>query len=114
LGADNTAKKTAKPSPRSGVSLPLGNHPGNTGGKKGRSGRRPDWLKDWCDDLLADATCKRQVKQILQDKTHPAFKAMWSAVADRAHGKPKEHVTLDVNTDVATALEAARQRAKNR
>ena len=35
-----TAKKTAKPSPRSGVALPVGNHLGNTGGKKGRSGRK--------------------------------------------------------------------------
>jgi hypothetical protein len=37
----DTHPKTAKPSPRSGVRLPLGAHPGNTGGKKGRSGRRP-------------------------------------------------------------------------
>jgi len=36
-----TATKTAKPSPRNGNVLPLGNHPGNTGGKKGRSGRKP-------------------------------------------------------------------------
>jgi len=48
-GKTKTARKTARrkngkkapPSPKSGVSLPLGNHPGNTGGKKGRSGRRP-------------------------------------------------------------------------
>jgi len=30
----------SRPSPRSGVRLPLGAHPLNTGGKKGRSGRR--------------------------------------------------------------------------
>ena len=49
-----TATKYAKPSPRSGVSLPLGNHPGNTGGKKGRSGRKPDLFyqraKQLCND----------------------------------------------------------------
>lgn len=40
-----TAGKTATPrtarSPRNGAEIPLGNHPGNTGGKPGRSGRRP-------------------------------------------------------------------------
>ena len=28
-------------SPKSGATIPTGAHPGNTGGKKGRSGRRP-------------------------------------------------------------------------
>lgn len=36
-----TATKTAKPSGRNGNVLPVGAHPGNTGGKPGRSGRRP-------------------------------------------------------------------------
>lgn len=39
-GNGKTAQKTAT-SPISGAEIPLGNHPGNTGGKKGRSGRRP-------------------------------------------------------------------------
>ena len=49
-----TANKTAsseqrsRPSPRSGQTLPLGNHPGNTGGKKGRSGRPPSPIRDAC------------------------------------------------------------------
>lgn len=47
-----SAKKSAKsvrlapPSPRSGVRLPVGAHPGNTGGKKGRSGRLPDEFRE--------------------------------------------------------------------
>jgi hypothetical protein len=48
--AKKTAKKAsakhAKPSPRNGVSLPVGAHPGNTGGKAGRSGRKPDEFKE--------------------------------------------------------------------
>lgn len=35
-------QKFAPPSPRTGYRLPVGAHPGNTGGKKGRSGRKPD------------------------------------------------------------------------
>lgn len=114
MSVRKTAKKTAKPSGRNGNVLPVGDHPGNTGGKKGRSGRKPNWLKEWCDKLLFDPRCKRQVAKILHDKDHPAFKSMWTAVADRAHGKPKEHVQIDVNADVAVALHEARQRAKNR
>jgi hypothetical protein len=52
-----TAKKTAKlqpPSPRSGVRLPAGAHPGNTGGKVGRSGRRPNIIRDKAAALLEE------------------------------------------------------------
>jgi hypothetical protein len=81
------------PQPRGGA-LYAGGVPGN----KGSTGRPPNWLKDWCDELLAEETTKAQVKAILSDKKHPAFKEMWKAVADRAHGKPKE--TSDVNLRV--------------
>ena len=36
-----TASKTARPPSKGGAVLPLGAHAGNTGGKPGRSGRRP-------------------------------------------------------------------------
>jgi hypothetical protein len=58
------------------------------------AGRPPNWLKDWCDELLSDETTKKQVRAILNDADHPAFRAMWNAVADRAHGKPKESLEL--------------------
>ena len=38
--SEKTANKFAKPSPRNGNALPVGAHEGNTGGKKGRSGRK--------------------------------------------------------------------------
>jgi len=58
------------------------------------AGRPPNWLKEWCDELLSDETTKSQVRAILKDKDHPAFRAMWNAVADRAHGKPKESLEV--------------------
>jgi hypothetical protein len=61
-------------------------------GVKGRSGRKPDWLRQFCDDLLASPKCKAAVKAILADKDHPAFAAMWKAVGERGHGKPKQDV----------------------
>lgn len=94
---DKTAVKTAPPSPLTGHRLPVGAHPGNTGGKKGRSGRRPDWLREFCDSLLASPKCKAQVKAVLSDKDHPAFATMWKAVGERAHGKPEQPIKLSVN-----------------
>lgn len=76
----------------------LTGNPGNKGG-----GRPPNWLRDWCDDLLANETSKKQVEEILQDKSHPAFAQMWRSVGDRAHGKPPQSVTHEAG---ATLLEA--------
>lgn len=97
------AKKTPSQTPtrpgKFGGSLRSGN-PGNKGG-----GRPPNWLKDWCDELLADKDSKQQVQDILKNKDHPAFTQMWKAVADRAHGKAKEHVEHSVDSTLAALLE---------
>lgn len=42
-----TAAKTAV-SPLNGAEIPLGAHPGNTGGKPGRSGRPPSAVREAC------------------------------------------------------------------
>jgi hypothetical protein len=63
-------------------------------GKKGRSGRKPDWLKRQADDLLSDPGSWSQVERILKNADHPLFGMMWGKLADRAHGKPKESVEL--------------------
>ncbi len=39
---NKTGKQITMTSPRSGATVPTGAHPKNTGGKKGRSGRKPD------------------------------------------------------------------------
>jgi hypothetical protein len=83
-----TARKTV------GRSFQRGTDPRRGCGKKGRSGRKPDWLKQFCDDLLADKTAQGQIRAILHNKDHPAFSTMWKAVADRAHGKPTAAVEL--------------------
>lgn len=86
-----TAAKTAAPAkvpqPHGGALL-TGGVPGNKGG----TGRPPEWLREWCDDLLASKEAKAQVEAILKDNGHPAYATMWRAVADRAAGKPKERV----------------------
>ena len=94
--ARKRATKTATESPKPPKRVPahgngalfVGGVPGNKGG----TGRPPNWLREWCDALLADPLAKKQVEEILKDKDHSAFSSMWKAVADRAHGKPKELV----------------------
>ena len=58
--------KLAPPSPRNGNRLPLGNHPGNTGGKKGRSGSKPAIWKETCAQALHEADGIGVVKQLVK------------------------------------------------
>ena len=61
---NKTAIKTAKPSGRNGNVLPVGNHPGNTGGKKGRSGPKTIDFLATC-NTLADTLVLDEAKRIL-------------------------------------------------
>lgn len=66
---------------------------GGVVGVKGRSGRKPNWLKDFCDDLLADPKSRKVIERAMHgEEIPPTTVAMWKAVAERAHGKPKETV----------------------
>lgn len=86
LAAPVTA--TLVPQPHGGALL-TGGVPGHVGA----GGRPPNWLRDWCDELLASEKAKQQVKEILEDKTHAAFHQMWKAVTERAKGKPEQSIT---------------------
>lgn len=89
-GPPKTASKPALRTPRHGNgALLVGGKPGNKGG----TGRPPEWLKAFCDEILADPRCTSAVESILADREHPMFATMWKACADRAHGKPVQAVT---------------------
>lgn len=93
-----TATKTAAPSgqfavsPINGSRIPLGAHPGNTGGKPGRSGRKPDEFKakmiqladDWAD--AADA--------VVTDPSHPHWMSAGKYTTDRSRGAVPKPVEL--------------------
>ena len=106
--SEKTPSKTPLRDGVNGGKLLTGN-PGNKGG----TGRPPDWLKLWCDDLLANPKCKQQVEDILEDKKHPAFSTMWSKVADRAHGRPKETLSVEVSLKPFERMARARARVAN-
>lgn len=83
-----TATKTAKPSPRSGYALPVGAHPGNTGGKKGRSGRKPNNFIEWCKAVTADET----VQAVNLARAKAGDVKVLTLAANYAHGKPTERI----------------------
>ena len=85
-----TAYKTARPSPRSGVSLPVGAHPWNTGGKKGRSGRKPNNFVEWCDSVTKDET----VRAVNLARAKAGDIKVLTLAANYAHGKPTERVEV--------------------
>lgn len=82
-----TAAKTAK-SPKNGAEIPLGAHPGNTGGKKGRSGRKPDSFKAFAVELARDPQFLAAVKVKALEGDVSAQKL----VIQYAEGLPKQTV----------------------
>lgn len=86
---DKTAKKTAK-SGRNGQEIPLGNHPGNTGGKKGRSGRRPEKYRQWCAEAVNSKKARDAVEAVLSDPEHPQFSKLHAYVGQQGHGTPSQ------------------------
>lgn len=89
-----TAVKTGTPSPRSGYALPVGAHPGNTGGKKGRSGRKPDEFKQICQRLASRASTVNAVSRILKDDTHPAYLGALKWATENGYGRATESINV--------------------
>jgi hypothetical protein len=104
-----TASKTALalPSPNGGARLPLGAHPGNTGGKPGRSGRPPNAFKELCAQLASREATLRAVGKILMDPDHPAFIGALKWVSENGYGRPLQR--LEVDRDVNLTIRLVRE-----
>lgn len=76
------------PQPNGKGALLSGGMPGNAGG----TGRPPNWLKDFCDELLDKH--RDQIGVVLGNADHPAYATMWAKVAERAHGKAPQPVEV--------------------
>lgn len=72
------------------MSLPVGNHPGNTGGKKGRSGRKPDAFKNFLAKLRQDPTALAALKAAASDSESRAFGSAWKLISEYDENKPAE------------------------
>lgn len=94
---DKTAPKTAPLPPTGGARLPLGNHPGNTGGKKGRSGRHPDVWKQFLAKLRGDPKFHKAIKAAAHDSESRGFSSAIKLATDYDESKPAQR------SDVTTA-----------
>jgi hypothetical protein len=95
--AVKTASKSAdvkrgKPSPKSGFALPVGAHPGNTGGKKGRSGRKPGPFKDLLARLRQSPELAKSLEAAVKDHECRAFPAALKVLTDYDDDKPAKNV----------------------
>lgn len=133
--ADKTAPKTAltlvddaspirlaPPSPFSGHRLPLGNHAGNTGGKKGRSGRKPAEWTILCQDLATNPSQIRRMKRILKDPNHKHFHQMQKLVTEYGYGTAPQRIQMsgelnvnvkDVRSRLGERMSAMGERIRN-
>lgn len=73
-----------------------GGNPGNRGGQKGRSGRRPEEFKRWCGNQLHDQGKRQAIMRVLRDANHPHFAKMWVWIASYGADRPPEELNLNV------------------
>lgn len=52
---------------------------------------------------------RKNVRRILKNPKHPAFKAMWSALAEHGHGKPDAHIDVKASVTLEQLVAAANQ-----
>lgn len=93
--ADKTAAKTAV-SPRNGAVIPLGAHPGNTGGKKGRSGRKPSTFAGFVRSLHAKEDVRTAIENAAADETSKGFAPVLKLMAEydpERPAPPKQELT---------------------
>jgi hypothetical protein len=103
-----TAEKTGKPSPLTGHALPVGAHQKNTGGKKGRSGRKPNEFKALVRAIVSSTDTLGAAGAILNNPSNPAWASAFKALAPYAYGQPTQHVAVSGSLDLTTAAATAR------
>ena len=59
-------------------------------------GRPPGRFAKKCRRLLNNKKTWRAVRRVVQNPDNPAMKGLWSAVADRGHGRPTSEVSLQL------------------
>lgn len=100
----NKAAKTGKPSGRNGNVLPVGNHPGNTGGKKGRSGRKPDAFSNMLAKLRQSPALAKSLKKAIADPESRAFPSALKVLTDYDTERPTKKLMLSMSEELANYL----------
>ncbi len=88
--------------------LPVGNHPGNTGGKKGRSGRPPGQFKDMLARLRESPELAKSLEAAVKDHDCKAFPAALKLLSEYDADKPAKKI--EIVEPLTTAERAAKVR----
>lgn len=92
--ADVRTGKGAKEvrSPKGGAVLIAGGHPKNTGGKKGRSGRKPRLFKEFCQRVIESPAVQDQIaRRLMSPHTKTSeFTSLVVGLAGYVVEKPKQ------------------------
>lgn len=101
-------------SPLTGAVVPTGAHPGNTGGKKGRSGRPPLPFKKFLAELRQDPKVQGELARTLKDRNAKHYASALRVLVDYDDDLPA-NAQLSAEeraARVAQLLERARERAE--
>ena len=83
-------------SPLNGAQIPLGAHPGNTGGKRGRSGRPSNGLKAFLSELRTKPEVHDAIEAAATDAGSTNFRAALTIMSQYDDEKPAErHEMVD-------------------
>jgi hypothetical protein len=75
-------------SSKGGASITPGNHPRNSGGKAGRSGRKPLPVRLFCAEVLADERVRAGIRATARNPEAPGYAAIVKLLVAYAEGLP--------------------------
>jgi hypothetical protein len=108
--AEKTAAKTAK-SPLNAAEIPLGAHAKNTGGKKGRSGRRSQKLSTFLAELRQKPDVHQAIEEAASDPNCRNFGMALKLIAEYDHERPAEKRQIVGPVEVRVRYEREGRRA---
>jgi hypothetical protein len=85
-----TGKLAVMRSPKNGAECPTGAHPKNTGGKKGRSGRRSQKLATFLAELRQKPDVHQAIEEAASDPDCRSFGMALRLIAEYDNEKPAE------------------------
>ena len=82
---------------------------GPGGGKKGRSGRKPDAWKEMMRKLVNRRSTLAALKRVLKNPQHPAWAGALKFAAEQAYGKPTQEIAIEAKLTLEDILSRSRE-----
>ena len=87
---------------------------GRGGGKKGRSGRKPDAWRETMARLVNRESTLRALKRVIKNPRHPAWLGALRFAAEQAYGKPTQPLAVEARLTIEDLLEQSWQAENDR